>query len=97
MFQLFTKKQEPSRDSRRCKRSGVLGLKQGKGARAKKQAQRGKRTAVVVFRCFSLSKNWDLNLPGKKSELHLGMKHKQTKEASTSQRRGFKCARAKKK
>jgi hypothetical protein len=37
----------------------------GKGARAKKQAQRRKKTAVGVFRCFSLSKNLYLSISAK--------------------------------
>jgi hypothetical protein len=41
--------------------SGVLGLKREKG-KSKEHAQRRKRAAVVVFRCFSLSKNRDLNI-----------------------------------
>ena len=54
---------ESKTDDRRCKRSGVLArVELGKGARAKKQAQRRKQTAVGVFRCFSLSKNRDLNI-----------------------------------
>ena len=57
---------ESKTDDRRCKRSGVLArVELGKGARAKKQAQRRKQTAVGVFRCFSLSKNWYLNISAK--------------------------------
>jgi hypothetical protein len=57
---------ESKTDDRRCKRSGVLArVKLGKGARAKKQAKRRKQKAVGVIRCFSLSKNWYLNISAK--------------------------------
>ena len=57
---------ESKTDDRRCKRSGVQArVELGKGARAKKQAKRRKQKAVGVFRCFSMSKNWYLNISAK--------------------------------